>query len=707
MSDAAARNTPTDEMFPLPDDEPESSEVGARTTSNAPPDEADAAHARMKLTRRRSALLGDTVIDPGALAELPAGTVLDGRFTIVGRTMRLELGSLYAARADDGRRCTLKVLERSDGSGDPGDLRLLHEARVLSILQSAYCPTLLGAGQDHERGIVWVATQAIDGVTLAEKLTSLGSSGLIDESEVWGVLDRIAEGIADLHRAGVVHCDLKPTNVLLANNTPSGVMLLDLSASVSANARASQDGIAGTPLWMAPEQARGEVITPAADVWAFGLLAFRLLAGRSYWRVAQSPIVNVRAFLREMLQEPLPSASERAEALGCAREVPEGFDAWFARCVARVPARRFQDADEMRIALRDFRRAQVRPHTLPPPAHAVAPMAPRSTPPPRATPVPRAAPTPDPWAFGTTSAAQSRRPPVVAEPIGPDSTQVRARSKPTEPSTRAKQSSPFDVSPFARPPMPSKHPGAAVSEPSSPTDETLPLVPPSTAVTRRNVGVYISVAAAVSFAVALVIYGASPDPLPEPPHTIPVTAPHAPRENVLATAPPAASMGPRLDQWPLDTRRTWTGRSAGEEGAWTFFLALRRASPSELVGHLAWTSADGVQVRESVTGEWGAEARDLVLRGVLSSAPRTRSVNAYRLRLRDDGGLSGATLDQRDTLTATLEVIAPPAPRPALAPQVPFRAATPFVRPPFVRPPMRPARAVVPSLDASPLLPTP
>jgi formylglycine-generating enzyme required for sulfatase activity len=95
---------------------------------------------------------------------------------------------------------------------------------------------------------------------------------------------------------------------------------------------------------MAPEQtSRGPKITPPTDVWALGLIAYYLLTGSWYWRTAHLDSPSITEFLRELTLEPLDPASLRAADLGHGT-LPEGFDAWFARCVARDPAARFQDA---------------------------------------------------------------------------------------------------------------------------------------------------------------------------------------------------------------------------------------------------------------------------------------------------------------------------------------------------------------------------
>src|SRR5262249_33938174 len=98
----------------------------------------------------------------------------------------------------------------------------------------------------------------------------------------------------------------------------------------------------GTPLFMAPEQTdRKGRICPATDVWALGLIAFRLLAGKDFWLEADGALPRL---LRDIVVNPLPSARERARELGVDVGLPSGFDAWFARCVDRDVDARFAEA---------------------------------------------------------------------------------------------------------------------------------------------------------------------------------------------------------------------------------------------------------------------------------------------------------------------------------------------------------------------------
>ncbi len=263
------------------------------------------------------------------------------------------MGEVYVAeQLSTGKRRALKLM-KSDLVLMPGLLaRFEQEARIGARISSEHVVEVVGAGVDPLLGMPWLAMELLEGENLEAMLARRGP---LPWAEVRSLFSQIGHAVGAAHHAGVVHRDLKPENVFVARAMQVGVAhrvkILDFGiAKLFEEAKGSNTGqlSLGTPRYMAPEQTGGQPITPAADVWALGLMAYRVLTGRYYWKHGDgAPGDTVMALMREILFEPLVPASRRAAEQAVTHLLPgQGFDAWFARAVAREPVDRFQNASD-------------------------------------------------------------------------------------------------------------------------------------------------------------------------------------------------------------------------------------------------------------------------------------------------------------------------------------------------------------------------
>ena len=179
--------------------------------------------------------------------------------------------------------------------------------------------------------------------------------GKVPASEVVGIFWQVADALSKAHDFGIVHRDLKPENIFLHEHFDGRVIVKVLDFGISKmtgagdgfgrieDAKLTRTGaVLGTPLYMPPEQATGDTprVGPPADMWALGLIAFRLLTGQVYWRAH-----TMAELLVEILTKPMEAPSSREPSL------PPAFDAWFARACDRDPAKRFPSVWEQVKAL--------------------------------------------------------------------------------------------------------------------------------------------------------------------------------------------------------------------------------------------------------------------------------------------------------------------------------------------------------------------
>ncbi len=312
---------------------------------------------------------------------LQPSSVFAGDFRVLRPLGQGGMGAIYVVeQMSTGKQRALKLMLPQLVADAALRKRFEQEARVGALIESEHVVEVVGAGVDAATNTPWIAMELLVGDDLSQVVAQRGSLGV---PEVRVIFEQLCHALGAAHRAGVVHRDLKPENIFLARSRRAGgeftVKVLDFGiAKIVAEAKTSRTAPVGSPMWMAPEQTDRSKVTPASDVWALGLVAFHLLSGRYFWTTANDEDTTVTQLLREILFEPIPSASARIEQLKLGASLPAGFDEWFARCVAREPAERFQNADEAIGPLRAVLSGDGRSLA----AAAVRPLVQAATPPP-------------------------------------------------------------------------------------------------------------------------------------------------------------------------------------------------------------------------------------------------------------------------------------------------------------------------------------
>ena len=287
--------------------------------------------------------------DPFNSADPLIGRKLDGRYEVLERLGEGGAGVVYRGRQTHlGRFVAIKVLHQDTASSTEWRRRFQREAIALSVLAHPNVVPVTDFGVDH--GVPFLVMELLEGQTLG---------ALIKEGPLplWRALEIARQTLRVLafsHIKGVVHRDLKPTNVFLQAlpDQADHVRLLDFGmakfvegSSSRAPAELTRAGVMiGTPAYMSPEQVKGAPTDARTDVYAAGLLLFELLAGRRPF-VADSP----EGYLAAHLTAPVPSLAKLRPGLAHASL----FQAVVERAMAKKPAERFEDAYAMVVALED------------------------------------------------------------------------------------------------------------------------------------------------------------------------------------------------------------------------------------------------------------------------------------------------------------------------------------------------------------------
>jgi serine/threonine-protein kinase len=216
--------------------------------------------------------------------------------------------------------------------------------------------------------------ELLEGESLHDHVKRVGPLGAAD---VVTFMMQVAQGLDKAHgyvtkqgkAAPIVHRDLKPENLFLTvrEDGLKVVKILDFGiAKVLSEDVAMSRGLKGTPLYMAHEQLHGEALSPKTDIWAFGLITFFLLTGRSYWLSASAEQASLATVIAEVLTSSIAPPSDHARKIGVEPAWTAAFDEWFTRCVNRDSQARFASAGDAASALAAALLGQGWSATLPP-----------------------------------------------------------------------------------------------------------------------------------------------------------------------------------------------------------------------------------------------------------------------------------------------------------------------------------------------------
>ncbi|MBX6382290.1 MAG: serine/threonine protein kinase [Microbispora sp.] len=197
------------------------------------------------------------------------------------------MGIVYLARDPEGRQVALKVMRPELAAQEDFRARFRKEAEAAKRVARFCTAPLLDAGRDGDRH--YLVTEYVDGPDLS---SVIDAQGPLSGSNLDALAVGVATALAAIHEAGIVHRDLKPSNILLS---PLGPRVIDFGVAQLADTLAERTGtVIGTPSYMSPEQARGEQVTAAADVFAWGCVVAYAATGRPPFGNGPAPEVLYR-----------------------------------------------------------------------------------------------------------------------------------------------------------------------------------------------------------------------------------------------------------------------------------------------------------------------------------------------------------------------------------------------------------------------------
>jgi tRNA A-37 threonylcarbamoyl transferase component Bud32 len=241
-----------------------------------------------------------------------------------------------ADQRDLERRVALKELAPVRAGDETFAARFIAESRLTSSLNH---PNVVTVHEFFEHdGLPYIAMEYLPRGSLRQYI------GTMTTAQMAGVLEGVLAGLSHGQRHGIVHRDLKPENLLVTED--GRVKIADFGVARAYNRAAPREAITatgatiGTPAYMAPEQALGQELSPAADLYSLGVIAWEMLAGKVPFAETDTPV----AVLYRQVHEPIPPLGS---------DVDPRLSAWVERMLAKSPADRFPSADSAWEALED------------------------------------------------------------------------------------------------------------------------------------------------------------------------------------------------------------------------------------------------------------------------------------------------------------------------------------------------------------------
>jgi serine/threonine protein kinase len=273
-----------------------------------------------------------------SLVILEAGTIFAERYEILAAAGRGGMGYVYRARhLGLAKDVALKVLAPVTQRTADFEVRFAREARAVARLDHPGCVRVL----DHGRadGAQYIAMEHLDGETLGKAL----QAGPFSTARALDIARQLLRALSHAHEQGVIHRDIKPENIMLVRGGKRAVLIDFGLASLRDELPLTGVGMCvGSPSYLAPERLLGQPHDTRTDLYAVGVVLYEMVAGVKPF-AGTSPEHTMQLAL---YRPPRPLRAIR-------RGIPSVLDRVIRRALAKDPARRFQDAEEMLLALSD------------------------------------------------------------------------------------------------------------------------------------------------------------------------------------------------------------------------------------------------------------------------------------------------------------------------------------------------------------------
>ncbi|MFY7068094.1 serine/threonine protein kinase [Nocardiopsis changdeensis] len=214
-----------------------------------------------------------------------------GRYRLIARLGAGGMGQVFLGRSAGGRAVAIKRIHPHMATDAAFRERFAREVNAARQVSGAFTAPVIDAGPEDE--VPWLVTSYVPSLPLDD---AVAAHGPLPEPTVRVLAAGLAEALAEIHRVGLIHRDLKPGNVLLAEDGPR---VIDFGIARATDGTAATQSIIGTPGFMSPEQVQGETLTPASDLFAYGAVLAYAAGGTGPFGEGAMPTMVMRIISSE------------------------------------------------------------------------------------------------------------------------------------------------------------------------------------------------------------------------------------------------------------------------------------------------------------------------------------------------------------------------------------------------------------------------
>ncbi|HET8772533.1 MAG TPA: protein kinase, partial [Thermoanaerobaculia bacterium] len=267
-----------------------------------------------------------------------------GRYEVVRELGKGAMGVVYLAKDPlIGRLVALKTIRAAVHADDDEtkefQQRFIREAQAAGILNHPAIVTVHDIGQDDTSNVSFIAMEYVEGQNLKEVLSQ---GRALTFEQIADIVAQVAEALDFAHAKGIVHRDVKPANIILVEGVRAKITDFGIAKIASGAANLTTTGqFLGTPNYMAPEQVKGAPVDGRTDIFALGICLYECLTRRKPFGGDSLTSISYK-----IVHEPFPPLHDINP------QIPELFEDVVAHCLAKDPAKRYQRARDLAVALR-------------------------------------------------------------------------------------------------------------------------------------------------------------------------------------------------------------------------------------------------------------------------------------------------------------------------------------------------------------------